>query len=51
MKANVVGLDRIVRFLPLLTGVVRVCRAYLPVGFSTCRALAGEKSPPSPPAI
>lgn len=28
--------------VPLLTGLVRVCPAYLPFGLSTCRAPSGK---------
>jgi hypothetical protein len=35
----------LIGLLPLLTGIVRFCPAYLPFGFSTCRP-ADRKSPP-----
>lgn len=39
----------LIGLLPILTGIVRYCPAYLPLGLNTC-ATKDNATPPTPPA-
>lgn len=42
---GVIGLWGWIGIIPILTGTTRICPAYLPLGFSTCKVTKAPEEP------
>lgn len=42
---GVIGLWGWIGIIPILTGTTRICPAYLPLGFSTCKVAKAPEEP------